>query len=42
MDTSQSKDEAPRGTKTILRIGAEIILEAERQDCWRAEKWQKL
>ena len=41
VDTSHSKEEAPRGTETRLRNGSEIISEVEEQDCWRIEKWLK-
>ena len=32
--TSQNKEEAPRGTKTRLRDGEELISKRDRQVCW--------
>ena len=39
--TSQSKEEAPRGTETRLKDGEELILETDGQVSWKAEKGQK-
>ena len=35
-DTSQSREEAPRGTETRLRDREDLIFETDEQDSWKA------